>query len=114
MLEGLIRQLGGKYALRLADNDSEISTSMDTDVAVVVLTHVSYRTGRMLDMAKHTQLAHEAYDALCVPHAENKLGLPSHNMPRLSAWRFPVCPGYAPPYLLKGQHRSLTDRMHAV
>ena len=71
MLEGLIRQLGSKYVLRLADNDGEIRSSIDADVAVVVLTHVSYRTGRMLDMPKYTQLAHEAYATLCAPHAES-------------------------------------------
>lgn len=71
MLEGLIRQLGSKYVLRLADNDGEINSSITADVAVVVLTHVSFRTGRMLDMAKYTQLAHEAYATLCAPHAES-------------------------------------------
>ena len=84
MLEGLIRQLGSKYVLRLADNDSEISSSIDADVAVVVLTHVSYRTGRMLNMAKYTQLAHEAYEALHFRDAESKLVRPSH-MPQTSA-----------------------------
>ena len=86
MLEGLTRQLGSKYVLRLANDDSEISSSIDADAAVVVLTHVSYRTGRMLDMAKYTQLAHKAYEALHVPHAKSKLVLPSHNMPQPSAW----------------------------
>ena len=88
MLEGLVRQLGSKYVLRLADNDSEISSSIDSDVAVVVLTHVSYRTGRMLEMAKYTRLAHEAYEALCPPDAESKLVLALHNMPQMSAWPF--------------------------
>ncbi len=42
-------------------NDADISDSITDDVAVVVLTHVSYRTGRMLNMARYTQLAHKAY-----------------------------------------------------
>ena len=61
MLEGLIRQLGDRHELRLVEHDADISASITADVAVVVLTHVSYRTGRMLDMARYTQLAHEAY-----------------------------------------------------
>lgn len=63
MLEGLIRQLGSKHELRLVDHYHDISASLSYDVAVVVLTHVSYRTARMLDMAKHTELAHRAYDS---------------------------------------------------
>ncbi len=61
MLEGLIRQLGSRHELRLMDHDDDISASITDAVAVVVLTHVSYRTGRMLDMAHCTQLAHQAY-----------------------------------------------------
>ena len=96
MLEGLIRQLGNKHVLRLADTDDDISSSIDADVAVVVLTHVSYRTGRMLDMAMYTRLAHEAYEALCAPHAKKKLIHPSHNMTHFSAWPFSDRPGSVP------------------
>ena len=60
MLEGLVRQLGDRHELRLVAHDDDISTSITDDVAVVVLTHVSYRTGRMLNMAQYTQLAHRA------------------------------------------------------
>ena len=61
MLEGLIRQLGSRHELRLVERDDDIGASITDDVAVVVLTHVSYRTGRMLNMAHYTQLAHQAY-----------------------------------------------------
>ena len=64
MLEGLIRQLGDRHELRLVEQYEDISASITDDVGVVVLTHVSYRTGRMLDMAHYTQLAHEAYASL--------------------------------------------------
>ena len=60
MLEGLIRQLGSRHELRLVEHDNDISASITDDVAVVVLTHVSYRTGRMLNMEHYTQLAHQA------------------------------------------------------
>ncbi len=58
MLEGLIRHLGRGHQLRLVDSSEELRTAIDGDVAVVVLTHVSYRTGRMLDMAAITAHAH--------------------------------------------------------
>ncbi|CAL8468886.1 g8427 [Coccomyxa elongata] len=54
MLEGLIRHLGRGHQLRLVDSSEELRTAIDGDVAVVVLTHVSYRTGRMLHMAAIT------------------------------------------------------------
>ena len=68
MLEGLIRQLGSRHELRLVEHDDDLSASIADDVAVVVLTHVSYRTGRMLDMAHYMQLAHQAYASQqCLP-----------------------------------------------
>ena len=60
MLEGIISQLGSRHELVLAENDSDICARITADVAVVVLTHVSYRTGRMLGMAHYTQMAHTA------------------------------------------------------
>jgi kynureninase len=56
--EGLIALLGG-YELRLAEPDA-IEAALDDDVAVVMLTHVNYRTGRMHDMHRMTRRAHEA------------------------------------------------------
>ena len=38
----------------------EIAAALTTDVAVLMLTHVNYRTGAMHDMAAITQAAHEA------------------------------------------------------
>lgn len=61
MLEGLIRQLGNRHELRLVEHHDDIAASITDDVVVLVLTHVSYRTGRMLDMARYTRLAHQAY-----------------------------------------------------
>lgn len=59
MAEGLIALLGGDHELVLAEPD-KIENAIDEDVAVVMLTHVNYRTGRMYDMARMTGLAHEA------------------------------------------------------
>lgn len=59
MLEGLIRQLDRGLELRLVDSDLDpLVNAIDADVAVVVLTHVSYRSGHMLNMAEITAHAH--------------------------------------------------------
>lgn len=55
--EGLARQLGQGHVLKVASPD-EFPDVIDDNVACVLLTHVSYRTGRMYDMAKITQAAH--------------------------------------------------------
>jgi kynureninase len=60
--EGLIRHLGRGHTLRTVEPD-EIEAAIADDVAVVMLTHVNYRTGRMHDMRRITELAH-AHGAL--------------------------------------------------
>jgi len=55
--EGLLRHLGRAHTLRLANPD-EIEAAITDDVAVVMLTHVNYRTGRMYDLARITERAH--------------------------------------------------------
>ncbi|HEV7703842.1 MAG TPA: kynureninase [Gemmatimonadaceae bacterium] len=57
MAEGLIRHLGRGHTLRLVEPD-EIEAAITDDVAVVMLTQVNYRTGRMHDMQRITDLAH--------------------------------------------------------
>ena len=56
--EGLVRHLGRGHTLRLADPD-DMEAAITDEVAVVMLTHVNYRTGRMYDMRRITELAHE-------------------------------------------------------
>lgn len=61
IIQGLIDQLGGTYELRLVEDDEEsYAEAIRDDVAVVVLTHVNYRTGRLFDMAAVTQQIHDA------------------------------------------------------
>ncbi len=57
--EGLRDLLGRGHALVQAGAD-EIIARMTPDVAVVMLTHVNYHTGRMLDMGAITRAAHAA------------------------------------------------------
>jgi kynureninase len=55
--ESLARERG--LHLRLVDAD-DIPGQLDADLAVLMLTHVNYRTGRMHDMAALTRAAHDA------------------------------------------------------
>jgi kynureninase len=58
MAEGLIAQLGHRHELRLAAPE-DFPAAVDGDTAVVLLTHASYRTGRLHDMEAVTKAAHE-------------------------------------------------------
>jgi len=60
MAEGLSRWLERGYRVRLVDSVDEIRTALDADCAVLMLTHVNYRTGYQHDMAAMTRLAHDA------------------------------------------------------
>ena len=48
----------GKVELKLVD-DSGIEAALDDSVAVLMLTHVNYRSGKIHDMRRLTELAHE-------------------------------------------------------
>lgn len=57
--EGLVHQLGGRHQLILVDEPSQIPAVLDETVAVLMLTHVNYRSGYMHDLAALTRAAHE-------------------------------------------------------
>ena len=57
--EGVITQLGQGHQLTGVDTPEAIIPAVDHDTAVVMLTHVNYRNGRMLDMAAITKAAHD-------------------------------------------------------
>lgn len=67
VIESARALLGGgePFARRLIDGDLSLDDALDEDVAVVALTHVDYRTGRMHDMAEVTRRVH-AVGALIV------------------------------------------------
>ena len=59
MAEGLVSVLGAGYEVRTVDREN-VAASVTDEVAVVMLTHVDYRTGAMLDMTSVTASAHAA------------------------------------------------------
>ncbi|MDB5960130.1 MAG: kynU [Massilia sp.] len=65
MAQGLARWLDDGYQVKLVDSPAQLAASIDADTAVVMLTHVNYRTGRLHDMQAITAHAH-AQGALTV------------------------------------------------
>lgn len=59
MAEGLVAALGRGYQLKVVDPEA-VEKAIDHTVAVMMLTQVDYRTGRLHDMAALTGKAHEA------------------------------------------------------
>ena len=57
--QGLAELLQQGYSLRLVNRPDELPEAIDADVAVVMLTHVNYKTGYMYDMHALTTLSHE-------------------------------------------------------
>jgi len=58
MAQGLVRQLGQGHDIRFVEQD-HIMDAITEDVAVVSLTQVHYKTGRLLDMKAITEKAHQ-------------------------------------------------------
>lgn len=57
MADGLLRSLGPDYELRVVDPE-DVAAQITEEVAVLMLTEVDYRSGRMHDMKALTELAH--------------------------------------------------------
>lgn len=71
--QGLTRWLDRGYTLRLVDSPEALPDAIDDDVAVAMLTHVNYRSGRLLDMAAVTAHAH-AHGVLTVWDLAHSVG----------------------------------------
>lgn len=56
--QGLTQWLERGYQLRLVDTPQQLDGAIDTDVAVVMLTHVNYRSGHLHDMQALTAHIH--------------------------------------------------------
>ncbi len=59
MIQGMIDLLQQGYEMRLIDDELPLDKALDESVAVVLLSHVNYRSGQMHDMAAVTRTAHE-------------------------------------------------------
>lgn len=59
MAQGLTSWLERGYSVRLVDSVEELPAAIDGDCAVLMLTHVNYRTGYQHDMAALTRHAHQ-------------------------------------------------------
>ncbi len=57
MADGLLRSLGAEYELRVVEPE-QVAEAITDEVAVLMLTEVDYRTGRMHDMKALTEQAH--------------------------------------------------------
>lgn len=80
MAQGLVDLLGDHHELKLVDRPEDLLATIDRHTTIVMLTHVNYRTGRLLDMAAITRRAHDvgalavwdlAHSAGAVPLALN-------------------------------------------
>jgi kynureninase len=60
MAQGLAAWLDRGYSIKLIDSVDELADAVDADTAVVMLTHVNYRTGYQYDMRATSTLAHAA------------------------------------------------------
>jgi kynureninase len=57
--DGLIKSLDKGHVLK-TPNPEDVESLINDDLAVLMLTHVDYRTGRMYDMKRITKMAHDA------------------------------------------------------
>ncbi|CAM3836557.1 kynureninase [Bordetella tumulicola] len=58
MIQGMIDLLQQGYEMRLVDEDLSLEQALDDTVAVLLLSHVNYRTGYLYDMDRVTAQAH--------------------------------------------------------
>jgi len=59
MAQGLASWLERGYQVKLVDTPAELAGAINAETAVVMLTHVNYRTGYQHDMAATSALAHQ-------------------------------------------------------
>jgi len=80
ILEGVNNMFGESYERCLIDEgDDEIEKYIDSSTAVVVLSHINYKTGRITDLYKITTFAHEK-GALVVWDISHSVGVLPMNL----------------------------------
>ena len=80
ILEGVNNMFGESYERCLIDEgDDEIEKYIDSSTAVVVLSHINYKTGRITDLNKITTFAHEK-GALVVWDISHSVGVLPMNL----------------------------------
>ena len=80
ILEGVNNMFGESYERCLIDEgDDEIEKYIDSSTAVVVLSHINYKTGRITDIKKITTFAHEK-GALVVWDISHSVGVLPMNL----------------------------------
>jgi kynureninase len=65
MIEGFMALINQGYQLHLIDTPADLATCINQHTAVVVLSHINYRTGYLHDMAAINELVH-AHGALLI------------------------------------------------
>ncbi|MBI1779706.1 MAG: kynureninase [Proteobacteria bacterium] len=83
MAQGLIELLGAKHRLKLVEED-QIEAAIDGDTALVMVTHVNYKSGRVHDMAAITRAA-QAKGALMLWDLCHSAGAVPVNLTRAGA-----------------------------
>lgn len=82
--QGLVALLGGPARLRLAEAPEALAAALDGETAVVMASHVDYRSGRLLDLAGLTRAAHAAGALMLVDLAHSAgvvpVGLDRHGV----------------------------------
>lgn len=84
MAEGLTQWLDRGYRLHLIDSAEELSKAINQDTALVMLTHVNYRSGALHDMAAVTAMAH-ALGSLCLWDLAHSAGAVEVNLQQANA-----------------------------
>ena len=76
--EGLSKLVDKDHQIVLVETDDELVDAISDQCAVVMLTHVDFRTGRMLDMAALTRRAHDVGALVVWDLAHSAGALPVH------------------------------------